>query len=256
MITIKSKEEIDFLRKGGKRLGAILKMVAERVSPGISTRALDEFAHSLITKNSDIPSFLNYQPHGADRPYPATTCLSINEEIIHGIPNEDEKILKEGDIVGIDIGLIHEGVFLDSAITVGVGEIDESAKKLIRTTREALEAGIKAARGGGNVGDIGHAIETLVKGSGFSLADGLSGHGVGRAVHEDPYVPNRGRRGEGPLLKPGMVLAIEPMLNEGTSKIKLLKDGYTYVTADGTRSAHFEHTVVITEGAPIVVTRI
>ncbi len=255
MVTIKTKEEQQILREGGARLAFILRELQKAVRPGISTKELDEMALALTREGGDEPSFLEYQPDGARRPYPASLCVSINDEIVHGIPNEQPKTLKEGDIVSLDMGIIHEGLFTDSAITVPVGRVDEQARLLISTTREALMRGISAARAGNKIGDIGHAIESFVEPFGFSHAEGLAGHGVGYAVHEDPYVPNTGKKGTGITLKPGMVLAIEPMLCEGTGRTKLDSDGYTYRTRDGKRSAHCEHTILITDGDPEILTR-
>jgi methionyl aminopeptidase len=254
MIKLKTEREIEILREGGKRHAFILKEAAKLVAPGVTTLELEDLIYKLIVEGGDKPSFLGYTPYGAKRPYPAASNISVNDEIVHGIPNEEPKTLHEGDIVSIDVGIIHKGMFTDSAITVPVGKISKEAADLIAATKKALEIGIAAALGGGHVGDIGSAIETYVKKTPYKIADGLAGHGVGYAVHEDPYVPNTSFLGDGPLLKPGMVLAIEPMLNIGTSKIKLQKDGYTYKTADGTISAHFEHTVLITNGKAEVLT--
>ncbi|NQV87983.1 MAG: type I methionyl aminopeptidase [Parcubacteria group bacterium] len=254
-ITIKTKEEIEVLREGGKRLAKILKVVSRVVAPGVSTKELDDLARKLTTEKGDTPAFLNYQPWGAKRPYPASLCVSINDEVVHGIPNEEPKILKNGDIISLDMGIIHGGLIVDSAVTVGVGKIDKEAKKLLKVTKEALDVGIKAAIGGATVGDIGFAIEKFVEPFGYGHAEGLSGHGVGYKVHEDPFVPNQGKQGEGEILKPGLVIAIEPMLNEGTGKVVLAKDGYTYHTSDGRRSAHFEHTIVITESKANILTK-
>jgi methionyl aminopeptidase len=254
-ITIKTKEEIVILREGGKRLAFILNEVAKIVRPGISTRELDALANMLSIQGGDRPAFLDYKPYGAKRAYPASLCVSINDEVVHGIPNEDEaKILKEGDIVSLDMGIIHKGLITDSAITVPVGKINKKAKELLNATREALDIGIQMAKLGNTVGDIGFAIESFVKPYGFGVVRELAGHGVGYKVHEDPYVPNYGRRGEGEILRPGMVIAIEPMINEGTPDIKLDHDGYTYRTLDGKRSAHFEHTIVVTEKGPEILT--
>jgi methionyl aminopeptidase len=205
---------------------------------------------------------LNFTPYGAKRAYPAALCLSINDEIVHGIPNENPRILKDGDVIKIDTGLVHDGMFVDGAVTVIVGkgtdrttEENKRIKELVKATKEALQAGIDQARLGNTIGHIGNAISEVADKYGFEIADDLCGHGVGHAVHEEPYVPNFGKPDEGPKLKAGMVLAIEPMLTLGTSKVKLDKDGYTYRTADGSLSAQFEHTVVITDGDPIVVTR-
>lgn len=255
MIKLKTKEEIAIMKEGGARLSYILQSLARATKVGTTTSELDELAYRLTTEGGDRPSFLDYMPYGASRPYPASVCISVNDAIVHGIPNEEPYSIQDGDVVSIDMGLIHKGLFLDSAITIAVGKADQKAKDLIHATREALEAGIAAVRLGGHIGDIGAAISAVARKSGFSLAEGLCGHGVGYAVHEDPYVPNDGVSGDGPELVPGLVIAIEPMLNEGSSKIKLLKDGYTYVTKDGGRSAHFEHTVAITENGIEVLTR-
>lgn len=254
MITIKKSEEIVLLRKGGKRLAFILHELSSVVRVGGSAKELDVLAYKLATENGDQPAFLNYTPEGASEPYPASVCISINEEVVHGIPHE-EKIFKDGDVVSIDMGLIHAGLITDSAITVIAGKGDAKAKKLITSTRKALELGIKAARGGNHVGDIGFAIEQFVKPLGFGLAEGLAGHGVGYKVHEDPYVPNTGKTGDGPILKSGMVIAIEPMLTEGTSSVVFDKDGYTVRTRDGKRSAHCEHTILITEKGAEILTK-
>ncbi len=254
MIALKTEHDIEILREGGRRHAAIMHELVKAVVVGVKTSDLEILASRLIKEGGDKPAFLGYRPEGAERDYPATLCVSINDEIVHGIPNEEEKILKAGDIVSLDLGLVHEERFTDMAVTLPVGKIDSVAQKLIQTTREALEIGIAAAQPGGHIGDIGAAIEKFVKPTGFSLAEGLAGHGVGFAVHEDPYVPNTGKAGKGIILKPGMVIAIEPMLNEGMAEIKLDKDGYTYKTADGKRSAHFEHTVLITAQGPEILT--
>lgn len=255
MITYKTKEEIEILKEGGKRHAEILRALAEMVAPGVSTLVLEEEALRLIRAHGDKPAFLGYSPAGAARPYPASLCVSINDEIVHGIPNEPGTILKDGDIVSLDLGLVHGGLITDSAVTVAVGAIDDESRKLLHMTKLALEAGIKAAQPGNHIGDIGEAISDAIEGSGFTLADDLAGHGVGYHVHEDPFVPNTGVAGEGEVLKPGMVIAIEPMLNVGGSSIKDADDGYTILTADGSRSAHFEHTIAITEHGNIVLTR-
>ncbi len=255
MVKIKTQEEIEILREGGKRHAYILAELAKKVVPGVSTNDLEIFARRLIGDGGDIASFLNYTPRGAKRAYPAALCVSVNNEIVHGVPNEEPLILQEGDIVSLDLGLTHKGLITDSAVTVAVGEISEKNRKLIEHCKEALHLGIKEARGGGHVGDIGFAIESFAKPLGYSLCEGLAGHGVGYKVHEDPFVPNEGRKGEGELLKPGMVIAIEPMLSLGTNKIVLSKDGYTYKTADGSNAAHWEHTVAITDGEPIILTK-
>ncbi|MFA6340925.1 MAG: type I methionyl aminopeptidase [Candidatus Paceibacterota bacterium] len=256
MVTIKTKEEIEILREGGKRLAFILEELAKAVKPGVGTQELNLLATKLATRDGDKPSILNYKPRGAKRPYPASVCVSLNDEIVHGIPNENPKILKEGDIVSFDMCLTHKGLITDSAITVPVGNASSKASKLISTTRDSLYAGIKAIKANGRIGDIGYAVERVAKANGFSVVEDLCGHGVGYSVHEDPYVPNYGEKGKGEKLKPGMVLAIEPMLTAGDKGVKLDKDGYTYRTKDGSLSAHFEHTVVITNRGAEILTKI
>jgi methionyl aminopeptidase len=255
MINIKKPEEIEIMKEGGKRHSFILSEIAKAVHPGVSMQALEDLARKLIEEEGDKAAFLNYRPRGAKRDYPASLCVSINNEIVHGIPNEDPRILLEGDIVSLDLGLVHGGLITDSAITVGVGEISEENRKLLEHCKEALHLGIKAAKGGNHVGDIGFVIESFIKPFGYGLSEGLAGHGVGYKVHEDPFVPNEGRPGQGEKLVPGMVIAIEPMVTLGSSKITLDKDGYTYKTRDGSNSAHFEHTIVITDGDPIILTK-
>jgi methionyl aminopeptidase len=240
--------------EGGKRHAGILRALVEMVHPGVSTQALEDEARRLIEESGDKPAFLYYQPVGAKRPFPAALCVSINEEIVHGIPNERPQILKEGDIVSLDLGLLHKGLITDSAVTVGVGKIDEEAQELLHLTKIALTKGIEQAQPGKTIGDIGAAISKVVSESSFSLAQDLAGHGVGYAVHEEPFVPNEGLPGVGERLEPGLVIAIEPMLNAGGPEIKTSSDGYTILTKDGSRSAHFEHTVAITEKGPIILT--
>ncbi|MBU6430953.1 MAG: type I methionyl aminopeptidase [Patescibacteria group bacterium] len=256
MITIKTKEEIEILREGGRRLAKIMEVISEKVAAGVNSIELNDLAEKMAVDGGDKPAFLNYRPYGAKRPYPASLCVSVNDEIVHGIPNEGGKILKEGDIVSLDMGLIHKGLMTDMAVTVPVGKVDDSARKLIEVCKESLMKGIEAANGGNTIGDIGFAIERFVRSFGYGIVRELAGHGVGHKVHEDPYVPNFGKRGAGEKLKPGMILAIEPMLNEGTEKITLDKDGYTYRTKDGKRSAHFEHTILITKGKAEILTKL
>ena len=255
MIIIKTKEEIEILREGGKRLAAVLYKVKEMVKPGISTKDLDDYAFKLIKEMGDEPAFLNYRPEKAEFAYPASLCVSVNNEVVHGIPNRN-KILQEGDIVSLDLGLKHGGLFTDMALTVPVGEVSKSSAKLIEVTEKALDVGINAAQGGYQIGDISNSIENFVRPHRYGIVEVLSGHGVGRAIHEDPYVPNFGKANTGAELVPGMVIAIEPMLNNGTKNVVLDKDGYTFRTADGKKSAHFEHTILITEGEPEILTKI
>ena len=256
MVTIKTKEEIAILREGGKRLAFILSELKKAVKPGVSTDTLNTLAEKLAREKGDVPSLLGYRPKGAKRPYPASVCISLNNEVVHGIPNENPKILKDGDLISFDMCLTHKGLITDSAITVPVGDVDAVAKKLIAVTEESLYAGIKSAKGNKHIGDIGFAVERVAKANNFSVVEDLCGHGVGYKVHEDPYVPNYGDRGVGEKLKSGMVLAIEPMLTEGGKNVFLDSDGYTYKTVDGSQSAHFEHTVVITNGEPEILTKI
>src|SRR3989344_1852061 len=251
---LKSVREIEIMREGGRRHAEILSELAKLVRPGVSSLILEEETMRLIREKGDKPAHLGYKPRGAPRPYPAALCISVNDEIVHGIPNEVEKILNQGDIVSLDLSITHEGLITDSAITVPVGAIDDESRELLDVTKRALAAGIKAAVPGNTTGDIGAAISAVVDASPFSLADDLVGHGVGYAIHEDPYVPNVGIEGEGDKLVPGLVIAIEPMVNVGGPGIKDTKDGYTIVTKDGSRSAHFEHTVAITEKGNIILT--
>jgi methionyl aminopeptidase len=256
-IIIKTKEEIEILREGGKRLATVLYKVAEMVAPGISTKELDDYAFKLIKELGDVPAFLNYRPEGADTPFPASLCVSVNDEVVHGIPKRD-KILKEGDIVSLDLGLKHKGLFTDMAITVPVGKVDAGSIALLKATEEALYMGINSAQNGNTVGDIGYAIEQFVNSRPvkYGIVDVLSGHGVGKKIHEDPYIPNFGKKGTGAKLVEGMVVALEPMLNNGTKKVTIDYDNWTFRTADKKRSAHFEHTILITNGEPEILTKI
>jgi methionyl aminopeptidase len=256
MITIKTAEDIQKLREGGKRLAKVLAALKDAVKVGTNTADLNALAEKMLQEMGDKPAFLDYKPKGAKRGFPASLCVSVNDEIVHGIPTENNRVLVEGDIVSLDMGLVHDGLIVDSAISVGVGKIDAKAKKLLAATEEALYAGIKAACAGMHIGDIGVGVEAVAKRNRFSIADELAGHGVGYKVHEDPFVPNFGMPGQGPQLKPGMVIAIEPMLNEGAGSIVISQDGWTIRTKDGSRSAHFEHTVLITEGAPEILTKV
>jgi methionyl aminopeptidase len=253
---IATQKDIPLLREGGARLAQILQEVAKATVPGVSTKTLDDLAEKLIRGGGDIPSLIGYTPSGATRPYPATICISINEEVVHGIPNENPRIIEEGDVVGLDLVLTHKGVFVDAAISVVAGKGDAATEDLFSATKEALAAGIAAARGGAHVGDISAAIEAVGVKRGYGIVYELGGHGVGGAVHEEPYIPNVGDADTGEELVPGMVIAIEPMFTEGTPKVKQLADGYTFVTRDGSRSAHFEHTILVTEKAPEILTKV
>jgi methionyl aminopeptidase len=246
MILRKTPEEVDKMRRAGRVVADTLEILREAVRPGVTTKQLDEIAEREIRARGATPSFKGY------RGFPATICTSLNHEIVHGIPGS--KILHAGDLVKLDCGAIVEGYHGDAAITVPVGEPGEDARKLIETTERSLRAGIAEAKAGRRVGDIGAAVQTLAEGAGFSVVREYVGHGIGRALHEDPPIPNYGTPGKGLPLEPGLVIAIEPMVNIGGFETRLLADGWTVVTADGTLSAHFEHTVAITEDGPEVLT--
>lgn len=252
---VRTKEERAGIIESGRRLGVILKEVARHAVEGASAADLDALAEKLIRDGGDLPAFKGYTPERASRPYPATLCVSVNDEVVHGIPNEAPKILKKGDIVALDLGLIHKGFVSDSAVTVAIGDVDGKARELIATTEEALEAAIAAARPGNHIGDISHATESAFKGSGFSVVKVLGGHGVGASVHEEPWISNAGSAGTGPEIVSGMVLALEPIANEGKGAVVIAADGYTYRSKDGSRSAHFEHTILVEEGGTLVLTR-
>jgi len=253
-MTIANDTERANLIEGGKRLAAVLAALRARVAPGVTTEELDDLAEAMIRDGGDEPCFLGYTPEGAGRAYPATLCVSINDEVVHGIPNESVKTLREGDIVGLDLGLRHGGIVVDAAITVPVGNINEETKKLLRATEAALAAGIAAATPGSHVGDIGYAIQKEIENVGFTVVKELGGHGVGDLVHEDPFIPNFGKPGGGELLEEGMVLALEPISSAGKAAVILAPDGYTFRTKDGSRSAHFEHTILLEKGGARIVT--
>lgn len=253
-MTIRSDEQRVALIDGGKRLARVLEALRAKVAPGVTAQELDDLAEQMIRDGGDEPCFLGYTPEGANKPYPATLCVSINDEVVHGIPNESVKTLKNGDIVGLDLGLTHNGIIVDAAITVQVGEVDEITKKLLIATERALTAGIAAAMPGNRIGDISHAIQEEIEGAGFSVVKELGGHGVGEHVHEEPFIPNFGHAGTGPELVEGMVLALEPISSAGKAAVILSPDGYTYRTKDGSRSAHFEHTILIEKAGPRIIT--
>ncbi|MBU1027297.1 MAG: type I methionyl aminopeptidase [Candidatus Margulisbacteria bacterium] len=246
-IKIKSAEEIEIMKEAGLILGEILSQVAHAVKPGVTTEDLDSLAEKLILQKECQPVFKGY------RGYKHATCISVNEEVVHGIPGQ--RSLKEGDIIGLDIGLKLKGFCSDTAMTVAVGKVSKKAAKLLRIGKAALKAGIKQARAGNHLGDVSAAIEKIAEDNGYSVVRDLYGHGIGRDLHEDPLIPNFGFKGEGLELKPGMVLAIEPMLNIGGSKIETLSDGWTVVTADRELSCHFEHSVLVSEEGPEILTK-
>ncbi|MBU1293112.1 type I methionyl aminopeptidase [Patescibacteria group bacterium] len=252
---VRTSEEREGILESGRRLAAVLSKLENMVAPGVSVEDLDTEAERLIRETGDTPAFLHYTPEGARRPYPASLCVSVNEEVVHGLPNEAPRILKQGDVVSLDLGLTHKGFITDSAITVPVGKIAKNIQSLLDTTRASLEAGILAARPGNRIGDISYATGSAFKGTGFSVVKMLGGHAVGRAVHEEPFIANDGHPGTGPEIVAGMVLAIEPIANIGKAAVIIAPDGYTYRTKDGSVSAHFEHTILVEENETVVVTR-
>lgn len=253
--TVKTPHDIEYLREGGRRLAHIVDEVAKHAVPGVSTDELNLLTEKLIREGGDEPAFLGYTPRGAKRPFPASICISINEEVVHGIPNEHPRTMQDGDIVGIDCGIVHRGLITDHAVSVVVGHGDREAERLVSVTRDALMAGIHAAHAGNTIGDISAAVEAMGAEHGYGIVYELGGHGVGYELHEEPYVPNVGEAGHGETLLSGMVLAIEPMFTEGGARVKLLPDGYTFVTRDRSRAAHFEHTILVTDGEPEILTR-
>ena len=245
-IILKSRDEIAIMRDAGRIVAEVLQTLVERLRPGLVERELDEIVRKEFDKRKVIPVFLGYQG------YPATVCVSINDEIVHGIPGDRE--IADGDVVSIDLGCVYKGFVADSAVTAGVGSVSPEAGRLIEVTREALDRGIGAARAGARLGQIGAAIQTYVEGEGFSVVREYVGHGVGRQMHEDPQVPNYGDPETGPVLKEGMVIAIEPMVNAGDWRTKRDSDNWTVRTLDGSLSAHFEHTLAVRDGAAEVLT--
>lgn len=248
MVILKSAEEIEKLRKSNYIVAEVLEGLKELIKPGISTRELDVYAEETVRERGAVPAFKGYMG------YPASLCTSVNAEVVHGIPSD--RVLKEGDIVSMDFGALYRGYYGDSAITVPVGKVSSVAVKLMEITNDALYKGINEAKAGNRLGDISAVVQNHVEDAGFSVVKDFVGHGIGRNLHEDPQIPNYGLRGRGIELKNGMVFAIEPMVNEGTFKVKVLKDGWTVVTSDGKLSAHFEHTVAITENGPVILSRL
>lgn len=253
MITYKSKEEIKILHAGGKILARILDELETLAVAGNTTLDIDDRAMELMEEYDVEPMTLGYHPEFAPRPYPAGSCVSINDVLVHGIPNEDPIEMQDGDIVSIDVVIGYKGMVVDSARTVAVGTPSKKVKQLIHTAKQALEAGIKAAQPGNRISDIGKAIQKVIP-KGYGLVETFCGHGVGYDLHEDPIVPNFFIKGDSPELLPGMVIAIEPMITLGSKEILILDDGYTAVTEDGSLAAHVEHTVAITENGPLILT--
>ncbi|MGH2710809.1 MAG: type I methionyl aminopeptidase [Actinomycetota bacterium] len=247
MIILKSPAEIEKMRRAGRIVAATRHKVVDAVRPGVTTDDLDKVAEKYIAEQGATSNFKGY------RGFPKTICASINEQVVHGIPGK--RVIKEGDLVSLDFGAIWEGYHGDSAITVFCGEPPSGeAEKLVRITEEALQAGISQIKDGHRLSDIGHAVQQVVEGAGLSVVREYVGHGIGQSMHEDPQIPNYGEPGRGPALKPGMVLAVEPMVNMGGWETRVLDDDWTVVTADGSLSAHFEHTIALTEDGPEVLT--
>lgn len=245
MIILKSREEIEKIRKSNRIAAQVLEKLREIIAPGVTTADLDRVAEEMSRMNSAKPAFKGY------RGYPASLCTSINSEVVHGIPSARE--LREGDIVSLDFGILFDGYYGDSALTVPVKEVSPEAMRLIRVTRESLYRGIEEARAGNRLGDISAAVQEHVEAAGFSVVRDYVGHGIGKSLHEDPQIPNYGTRGRGIVLKKGMVLAIEPMVNEGGYGVRVTGDGWTVITEDGKLSAHFEHTIAISDDGPEIL---
>jgi len=246
-IKIKTAQEIEKLRRAGSILSGIIKEVTGSLTKGMTTRQLDALAEQLIAERQVIPAFKGY------RGFPACLCISINQEVVHGIP--DDRVIQEGDLVSIDAGLIHDEYYADMAVTVGVGKISPACQRLIDVTRDSLKKGIQCVRPGAHLSDISHAIQSWVEAKGFSVVRDFVGHGIGRNLHEEPEIPNFGPPHQGPILKKGMVLAIEPMINVGGWQTRILENGWTVVTLDGKLSAHFEHTVAVTSNGSEILTQ-
>ena len=246
MISIKTQQEIEIMRKAGRITANARKLAGDMVKPGVTTREIDEAVHDYILSQGATPSFLGYGG------FPGSACISVNDVVIHGIPGE--LVIQEGDIVSVDVGAYWHGFHGDCAATFAAGTIDEESRMLIRVTRESFFAGIQFARRGCRVSDISHAVQEYVEANGFSVVRDFVGHGVGEKLHEEPEVPNFGKPGRGPRLMPGMVIAVEPMVNAGTFEVRVMADRWTTRTADGRRAAHYENTLLITEGEPEILT--
>ncbi|HEX9882684.1 MAG TPA: type I methionyl aminopeptidase [Desulfobaccales bacterium] len=248
MILLKSLQEIARMEMANRIVAEILEDVKERIRPGVETRELDELAEELCRRRRVEPAFKGY------RGYPRSICVSVNEEVVHGIPGARK--LKTGDLVSLDFGVKHDGYYGDAAVTVAVGKVAPRARALLEATEASLYAGIAQVKTGKRLSDISHAVQTAVEGKGFAVIREFVGHGIGRSLHEDPQIPNFGPPGRGPLLQPGMTLAIEPMTSAGSWMVKILQDGWTAVTQDGSLAAHFEHTVALTENGVLILSRL
>lgn len=252
-IPLKTRREVEAMREAARHVAEILLELREVAEPGMTTRELDEYARQAIRKRGVTSSFEGYGPHGLPA-YPAVLCVSVNEEIVHGIPGPRE--LKEGDLLSLDFGVIADGHHGDSAVSIPIGAIDAPKEALLRATHEALERGIAQMVPGNRLSDIGHAVQTRAEADGFAVVRQFVGHGIGKLLHEPPQIPNYGPAGRGPRLRPGMVFAIEPMVTAGGAEVEILEDEWTAVTADGSLAAHFEHTILITDDGPEVLTRL
>lgn len=255
MITLKSHHEIELMREAGRLVAQTHELLRGAIKPGITTAELDRMAESFITSHNAIPSFKGYPGQPGSKPFPASICASVNDEVVHGIPSDD-KVLQDGDIISIDIGAILNGYHGDAARTYPVGEVSDDAMRLIDVTRQSFFEGLKFAMHGCRLTDISHAIQQYVESNGYSVVREYLGHGIGKAMHEDPPVPNFGRPGRGPRLETGMTLAIEPMVNMGTYRVKVMPNMWTVKTQDGSLSAHYENTIAITEQNPIILTEV
>jgi methionyl aminopeptidase len=248
MVILKLPDEIEKARASNRIVAEVLSRLREKVKPGVSTRDLDKFAEETAQKRGAKPAFKGY--HG----YPYSLCISINEVVVHGMPSE--RILEEGDIVGLDFGVYYQGFFGDATITLPVGKVADEASRLMQVTEQSLYAGIEQAKDGNRLGDISAAVQSTVEDAGYSIVRDFVGHGIGKDLHEEPQIPNFGKKGRGVELKSGMILAIEPMVNAGKYKVKVLPDGWTVVTEDGSLSAHFEHSVAITDNGPDILSKL
>jgi len=248
LIVLKSSDEIKRMAESCRIVAEVFEELRGTISPGISTKEIDEFVESFITSKGAYPAFKGYKG------FPASVCASVNNEVVHGIPSS--RRLKRGDIIKLDIGVYYRGFYGDGAMTFSVGEVDDIARRLLRVTEEALYIGVRNAVAGNRLYDISYAIQSHVERNGFSVVRNFVGHGIGRELHEEPQIPNFGRKGEGPLLREGMTMAIEPMVNAGGWEVDILSDGWTAVTRDGSLSAHFEHTIAITSNGPVILTKL
>jgi len=252
-LELKSKDDVERMRRAGQIVAEVLQRLKEAVKPGVTTLGLDRIAAELTRKRGAVPAFKGYRVGG--REFPASLCVSINDEVVHGIPSAF-RTLKDGDIVGLDFGVVVDGYYGDAAVTVPIGKVSAKAEHLMNATRESLWRGIRTIRVGSRLGDLSHAIQSYAEGAGLSVVREFVGHGIGRRLHEEPQVPNFGEPGRGRLLREGMVLAIEPMLNLGEPGVMVKEDGWTAVTRDGSLSAHFEHSVAVTADGPVVLTEL